>query len=107
MKIHSLSLGEIQLDSKILHNWTLASFESRNFTRPTSRGRRVGRAEPASRANCMLLRTALLVAALGAGRVAGDAPFDVADFIKAGDGASAPVASTLVCAPVVRVHRGS
>ena len=51
-----------------------------------------------ARANCMLLRTALLVAALGAGRVAGDAPFDVADFIKAGDGASAPVASALVCA---------
>ena len=36
------------------------------------------------------MRTALLVAALSVGLVAaGDAPFDVADFIKAGDGASA------------------
>ena len=42
------------------------------------------------------MRTALLVAALSVGLVAaGDAPFDVADFIKAGDGASAAL------------HRGS
>ena len=49
------------------------------------RGRRVGRAAPVD-----FMRNALLVAALGAGLVAGEAPFDVADFIKAGDGASAP-----------------